>query len=116
MKIPLQQEMNHFLGLISETRLMGFIPLGMILHITISAVITIILLKRGMKFKHVALVVFLIGISKEILDCFVINNTLKKHIIDMCYDMSFPAFLYFRDLMRLKIRNFKAKHIPKTKN
>jgi hypothetical protein len=100
---------------VSHTILFGFIPLGMILHIGISAAIMIILLKRGMKFKHAALIVFIVGLTKEILDCFVINNTLQKHIKDMCYDMSYPAFLYVRDKMKIAIRNFKLKHPPKKK-
>lgn len=115
MKIPLHNEISHLLGTISVTKIFGIIPLGMVLHISISAAITVILLKRGMKFKYVALIVFLVGLSKEILDCFVLNNTLKKHILDMCYDMSYPAFLYLRDNSRLWIRGFKIKHKPKSK-
>lgn len=101
---------QHFLGSISAYRILNFIPLGMILHIGISAGITIILLKRGMKFKYVCLVVFLVGLSKEILDVFVLNNTLQKHILDMCYDMSYPTFLYLREKIRAVIRKEKAKH------
>lgn len=74
----------------------------MVLHIGISAALTLILLKRGIKFKHVCLIVFLVGLSKEIIDSFVINNTMKKHILDMCYDMSFPTLIFI-------VRKIKAR-------
>lgn len=108
MTLPFHQEIHSILAPISTYRIFGFIPLGMLLHVGISAAITIILLKRGMKFKNVCFVVFAIGLSKEILDTFVLNNTLKKHILDMCYDMSFPAFLYIRERLRLAIRKRKS--------
>lgn len=113
MSFPFRKELNHFFGSISAYRIYDIIPLGMILHITISAAITHILLKRGMKFKYVCLIVFIIGLSKEIMDTFVLNNTLQKHILDMCYDMSYPAFLYLREKIRLYIRKMKSKYPPK---
>ncbi|MFA6236648.1 MAG: hypothetical protein WC635_04900 [Bacteriovorax sp.] len=102
-------ELQKILGTISVTKIFGIVPLGMVLHIGISAAITILLLKRGMKFKKVFVIVFLVGLSKEILDCFVINNTLQKHILDMCYDMSYPTFLYLSDKARIKIKEIKSR-------
>lgn len=107
MTLPFHREIQNILAPISSYRILGFIPLGMVLHIGISAVITIILLKRGMKFRNVCIVVFGIGLSKEILDTFVLNNTMKKHILDMCYDMTYPAFLFIREKLRLAIRKRK---------
>lgn len=109
MILTFNKELQHLLGFISTYRIAGFIPLGMVLHISISAAITILLLKLKMKFKNVCLVVFLVGLSKEILDCFVLNNTLKKHILDMTYDMSYPAFIYLREKARTAIRKQKSK-------
>ncbi len=108
MTFPFYTEIQSVLAPISKYVIFGFIPLGMILHISISALITIILLKRGMKFRNVYIIVFAIGLSKEILDTFVLNNTMKKHILDMCYDMSYPTFLYVREKLKMKIREMKA--------
>lgn len=96
-------EFRNMLGSISHYQILNFIPLGMVLHIGISAALTLILLKRGFKFKHVCLIVFLVGLSKEIIDSFVINNTMKKHILDMCYDMSFPTLLFI--VRKIKEKN-----------
>ena len=107
MTMTLINDLQDLLSLISHTRILGIIPLGMILHISISAMITVILLSRGMKFKYVYLIVFLVGLSKEILDCFVINNTLEKHILDMTYDMSFITILYFVRKYKSSLENSK---------
>jgi hypothetical protein len=108
MQLPFfHKEVQSVLAPISHYRILGFIPLGMLLHIGISTAITIILLKRGMKFRNVFIIVFLVGLSKEILDCFVLNNTMKKHILDMCYDMAYPTFLYLKDRWRDFVRNRK---------
>lgn len=105
----LYHDLQHFLGWISAYRILGFIPLGMPLHIGISALITILLLKRGMKLNQVFILVFMIGLSKEILDSFVINNTMKKHILDMCYDMSFPTLLVMLEATKAKIHKIKSR-------
>lgn len=102
--------MQFILGTISATRIYGIIPLGMILHITITTIISIVLLRRGMKFKHVFIIVFSIGLSKEILDSFVLNNTFQKHVIDMCYNLSFLTILYIRDRLKIFIKNLKEKN------
>lgn len=109
MILPFHREIQSVFAPISKYVIFGFIPLGMILHISISALITIILLKRGVKFRNVYIIVFFIGLSKEILDTFVLNNTMKKHILDMCYDMSYPTFIFIKDKLRLKIREMKAR-------
>lgn len=109
MILQLREAINHFFGYVSVYRILGFIPLGMLLHISISTIITILLLKRGMKFKHVCLIVFLIGLSKEIFDSFVLNDRPIKHLYDMTYDMSYPIFLYLSEKIKLVIGKTKAK-------
>lgn len=102
--IPFHSEIQIILGTISVYRIFDFIPLGMILHISISAFITIALLKYGMEFEKVVIIVFLIGLAKEFLDSFVINNTMAKHILDLCYDMSYPAALAL--VRKIKSRSY----------
>lgn len=102
MILPFHNEIQHLFSTISAYRIVGLIPLGMILHIGISAIITIALLKYGMAFEQVVIIVFLVGLSKEFLDSFVINNTMTKHLLDLCYDMSYPAIL-------LLIRKIKSR-------
>lgn len=110
MLFTIHKNLQFILGTISATRLFGFIPLGMILHITITTLISIFLLRRGMKFKHVFIIVFFIGLSKEILDSFVLNNTLQKHILDMCYNLSFLTLIYLRDKLKIFIKKLKMKN------
>ena len=111
----LHDGIKHFFGFVSVYRIFGFIPLGMVLHICISAFITIVLLKRGLKFKHVCLIVFTIGLAKEIFDSFVLNDKHIKHLYEMTYDMSYPIFLYLREKVKLCIRKIKSSADSKTK-
>jgi hypothetical protein len=105
--IPYKLEIQTLFAHISVYRLYGVVPLGMLLHISISAIIAFFLLSRGMKLRNVAIVVFAIGLSKEIIDCFVINNTIQKHILDMCYNMSFVFSLYIKRKIQTIIKNLK---------
>lgn len=95
------QNLKHFFGFISTYKIAEIIPLGMTLHIGISAFITIFLLKKSVKFRNVCLIVFAIGLSKEIIDSFVLNNTWQKHLLDLTYDMSYPCLLYFVRKLKL---------------
>ncbi len=84
---------SHTLGFISKYKIAGIIPLNATLHLLISTLITIILLKKKFRILHIIFLIFLLGISKEILDCFVLNNTLKKHITDMMINLFYPTMV-----------------------
>jgi hypothetical protein len=85
---------HHVLGFISKYKIFGVIPLNATLHFTISILITIILLNKKVKITHIIFFIFFLGLAKEVLDSFVLNNTMLKHFTDMCINLFYPTLIF----------------------
>ena len=81
--------MSELLGYISSTSILGVFPLDSILHFVIGALITIYCLKFKIKFIYGAVIILIVGLTKEVYDSSTIGSTMNEHFIDM-----FATFLY----------------------
>lgn len=97
------------LGFISKYQILGFIPLNATLHILISILITILLLKKGVKPLNAFIFIFLLGLTKELFDSQALGNTWQKHIRDMCLNLIFPSMVLFVSYIKSKINSTQEK-------
>lgn len=95
------------LGFISKYQIFGFIPLNITLHLTISALITFYLLKKKIEPKKIFIIIFLLGLLKELFDANALGNTWEKHVRDMCINLIFPSLVilvhYIKNKSKKKI-------------
>ncbi len=87
------QLLNNVLGYISNTKLWGFIPLDVIMHLLVSYLIMFIMLWRKVRFRYAYLVVLLLSLIKEFYDSFTLTNVLSENIKDLLVSMCFPTLL-----------------------
>lgn len=92
----------ELLGFISKYQIFGIIPLNATLHLLISAIITITLIKKGVKALNVFILIFLLGLTKEIFDSQALGNTMEKHIRDMGLNLVFPLIFLAISLIKRK--------------
>lgn len=69
---------------LSHYPLYGSITLGPLLHITIGLIITLIAKRLKYSFLKTFIIVLSIAVLKEFYDSFTLENTMPKHIFDVC--------------------------------
>jgi hypothetical protein len=84
---------GKILGFFSNTKLLGFIPLDVVMHLGVSYLIMFIMLAKKVRFLYAYLTVFLLAIAKEVFDSFSLTNTIEENIKDLCVSMVFPTLL-----------------------
>lgn len=84
--------LHNFLGFISNTKILGLIPLDIFAHLLVSYSIFIYLLyKRKFPILLSYIVVFTLSIFKEIFDSFSLTNTVEENVKDILVSMIFPT-------------------------
>lgn len=97
---------NHILGAISRTTLLGFIPLDLLLHLLIGSIITVIPLSRKISYPITFIIVASLSLLKEIYDIiFVFPTHWTEYVEDFCASM-------FCVVMVGIVRLFKKKNTP----
>lgn len=97
--------MREFSIYISETKLLGILPLDGVLHFLIGMALTIVLLRLKINFKVTTLIVFMIQICKEIYDSQVMTATLQEHLIDTIFTMIYPSAIFIIRFIKSKIED-----------
>lgn len=97
------------LGFISKYQILGIIPLNATLHILISSIITIVLIKKGIKPLNTFIFIFFLGLTKELFDSQALGNTWQKHVRDMCLNLIFPAMVLTVSYIKSKTNKAPSK-------
>lgn len=103
MGTEIYKSIHNLLGMISRTTLWGWLPLDMVLHFSLGALITIILRLRGKSALFAVVVVFLLEVTKEIFDSFSLTATWEEAIKDMIVTMFFPVMLLITIQVKRKL-------------
>lgn len=93
----------QILGFISKYQIFGFIPLNATLHVLLSTLITIFLIKKGVKPINAFITIFLLGLTKELFDSQALGNTWQKHIRDMALNLIFPSLVLLVSYVKSRI-------------
>lgn len=97
------KSIHNILGTISNTVLFGWLPLDMLLHFTLGAVITILLRLKGKSPTFAFVIVLLLEIAKEIFDSFSLTATWEEAIKDLLITMIFPVLLLITVTLKKKL-------------
>lgn len=100
------------LGFISKYQIFGFIPLNATLHVLLSTLITIFLIKKGVKPINAFITIFLLGLTKELFDSQALGNTWQKHIRDMALNLIFPSLILITAYIKNKISQQSPRKKP----
>lgn len=92
------------LGFISKYQIFGIIPLNATLHLLISTLISIFLLKKKFKPVKVFIIIFMLGLLKELFDANALGNTWQKHVRDMCINLLFPTLIIIVNYIKKKAK------------
>ncbi len=95
----------NILSFISKYKIFGFIPLNATLHLSISALLTYIFIKKGHSAKKTFIIIFFIGLMKEFFDSQALGNTWTKHTRDMCLNLFFPTIMIGVHYLKFKIKD-----------
>lgn len=85
------KEIHNVLGYISNTKILGFIPLDIAAHLVVAYVIMVILLKCNIKIIKAYFIVFSLCVLKEVFDSFSITNTIEENLKDLFVSMILPS-------------------------
>lgn len=85
------KELHSILGYISNTKLLGFIPLDIVMHLVVAYIIMVILLKCNLKIIKAYFIVLILCICKEVFDSFSLTNAIEENIKDLLVSMIFPT-------------------------
>lgn len=79
---------------INATRLWGWFPLDIVAHFFGGAVITILLIKCRFSFKQVFVSIFILALSKELIDFFLAGKTqMLESLKDIIVTCAYPTML-----------------------
>ena len=84
---------GQILGFFSNTKLLGFIPLDVVMHLTVSYIIMFIMLAKKVRFLYAYFTVFALAVAKEVFDSFSLTNTIEENMKDLAVSMVFPTLL-----------------------
>ncbi len=84
---------HSILGYISNAKIVGIIPLDIVLHLSVSYLLMVLLILKKVPFRFAYLSVFILSISKEIFDSFSLTNELEENLKDLTISMILPTVL-----------------------
>lgn len=100
----MEKNWGKIFGFFSNTKIAGEIPLDIVMHLGVSYILMVILIIKKVKFRIAYGVVFLLSISKEIMDSFSLTSSVEESFKDIIVSMIFPTIL-------LLVWKFKRKRI-----
>ena len=87
------QWIHSLLGFISNTKIVGVIPLDIVMHLLVSYLLMAVLIVKKVPFRFAYLSVFILAIAKEIFDSFSLTNELEENLKDLVISMILPTIL-----------------------
>lgn len=80
-------------GFFSNTKIVGEVPLDVVMHLGVSYALMVVLLIKKVRFRIAYGIIFLLSIAKEIMDSFSLTSSIEESIKDILVSMIFPTLL-----------------------
>lgn len=84
----------HIQKIISSYYVLGFLPLDKVLHFAVGVLITLLLRWRNIRMPVIFSATIALAIAKEVIDSFVLNNSLSEHVIDILVTIIYPTMVW----------------------
>lgn len=98
MKIPLIHPIFEFIS----SNSLGPIPLDIVAHLLISAVITYALFRKGISPKKIIFTILILAVAKEIYDLPRLSNSPSENVKDILVSMIIPVAFLRNKLQRVQ--------------
>lgn len=89
----MMRQVNRILGTISDTTLFGFLPLDIVMHLVLGAIITFTFLKITKSAMKAFIICFIVAIAKEVYDSNTLVASWQESIKDIIVTIIYPVLL-----------------------
>lgn len=90
----MNQDINLIFRTISNTKILGILPLDLILHFIVGALLTIIGQIRKINLKWTILIILILSLIKEYLDSSTMTSSVSESLKDIATTMIYPILIF----------------------